>query len=262
MDGNHENFYYKKAKEKGDFYSGHRKTILDFIKKSAINQSSLLEVGCGTGEISRMLPKEIKYYGIDTSSFAIEKSKKENERQGVNFYLSDAKQERLNFDDEHFDFVLSVYSLEHFNNPRFMLDEMARLLKPGGRMIILAPNLEMPFSSLNAVRHKNIFFKIRLALARLSDYLFRTIGQYKFRTIKRNFTEETGRYEKLDDDLTYVASSYEVVSYLEKFHKMEKVFMKRFEGGATIKDKIKKIIVLLPAMRYYGEVLFIVMRKK
>lgn len=261
MSKNYENFYYKKAKEKSSFFVGHRKTILEFIKKHSTKGDSLLEVGCGTGEISKVLPSSVRYYGIDTSSFAVEKAKKEAEKQIANFYLFNLKQGSLNFNDKYFDFVLSVYSLEHFKNPGFMLDEMVRVLKPGGYLIILAPNLEMPLSSINAARHKNIFFKIWLAAERISDYLFRIAGKHRFRTIKDNFTEETGKYEKLDDDLNYIVSSYEVANYLKKFHKMKEVFVKKFDGGNGIKDKIKKIITFMPSMKYYGGVLFIITQK-
>ena len=261
MNKSHESFYYKKAKEKGSFSVGHRKTILDFIKERAVEQDFLLEVGCGTAEISKVLPEGVKYYGIDSSPFAIEKAKKENEKQEVNLCLFNPGQEKLNFNNKYFNFVLSVYSLEHFKNPRFMLDEMVRVLKPYGYLIILAPNLEMPLSFLNAIRHKNVFFKIWLATARISDYLFRVVGQYRFRTIKNNFTEETGKYEKLDDDLSCIVSSYEVVNYLKKFHKMKGIFIKKFNGGKGIKNKIKKIITFMPSMKYYGDVLFVIMQK-
>ena len=211
--------------------------------------------------MSKVIPGGIKYYGVDSSLFAIEKAEKEHKNQGANFYLFDSKQERFHFNNGCFDFVLSAYSLEHFKNPKLMLGEMVRVLKPGGYLIILAPNLEMPFSFLNAIRHKNIFFKIWLSAVRLADYLFRVIGQYRFRIIKNNFTEETGRYEKLDDDLTYVVSSYEVVNYLKKFHKMKKIFIKKFDGEKGIKDSIKKIITFMTLMKYYGAVHFVIIQK-
>ena len=90
----------------------------------------------------------------------------------------------------------------------------------------------------------------------------RIIGKYKFRTVKENFTEETGKYEKLDDDLSYIASSYEVINYLKKFHKMKEIFIKKFDGEKGAKGGIKKIITFMPSMKYYGDVLFAIMQKK
>jgi SAM-dependent methyltransferase len=44
------------------------------------------------------------------------------------------------FPDEHFDYVRSNHSFEHMNNPHEILDEMHRILKPGGTMFIGVPD--------------------------------------------------------------------------------------------------------------------------
>lgn len=261
MEKNYQNFYYKKAKEKGDFGIGNRKIILDFIKNQTNQNKSLLEMGCGTGEIVSFLPTNVEYYGVDTSSFAIEQVAKNYKNNKARFSLFEPKNGNLPFEKEKFDFVLSVYSLEHFENPKLMLDEMARVLKSDGWLIILAPNLELPFSFLNAVRHKTLFFKTRLTLLRIKDYFLRIAGVYRFRVLNSNFSQETGKYEKIDDDLSYIVSSYEVTNYLVKKLKFKKVFINTLGPGRGLKHKIKKLITFLPAMKYYGDMLFIIMKK-
>lgn len=261
MEKNYQNFYYKKAKEKGGFDNGSRKTIIDFIKNETNQNTSLLETGCGTGEIVSFLPANVEYYGADSSVFAIEQAAKNLKNENAHFVLFEPKIGKLSFEKEKFDFVLSVYSLEHFENPKLMLDEMARVLKSEGWLIILAPNLEFPFSFLNATRHKTLFFKTRLALFRIKDYFLRIFGFYKFRTLASNFSKETGKYEKIDDDLSYIVSSYEVINYLMKKLKFKKVFVNTLGPGRGLKHKIKKIITFLPAMKYYGDMLFVIMKK-
>lgn len=261
MEKNYQNFYYKKAKEKGSFDSGNRKIILDFIKNKTNQNRSLLEIGCGTGEIVYFLPTNVEYHGIDTSAFAIEQATKNCKNGGGRFSLFEPKTGKLPFEKEKFDFVLSIYSLEHFENPKLMLDEMVRVLKSEGWLIILAPNLELPFSFLNATRHKTLFFKTRLALFRIKDYFLRIFGFYKFRTLASNFSKETGKYEKIDDDISYIVSSYEVINYLVKKLKFKKVFVNTLGPGCGLKHKIKKLITFLPAMKYYGDMLFIIMKK-
>ena len=261
MEKNYQNFYYKKAKEKGGFNDGSRKIILDFIKNKTNQNRSLLEVGCGTGEISSFLPANAEYHGVDTSAFAIEQAAKNCKNKSAHFSLFEPKIGKLPFEKEKFDFALSIYSLEHFENPKLMLDEMARVLKNGGWLIILAPNLEFPFSFLNATRHKTLFFKSGLALLRATDYFLRILGVYKFRALNSNFSQETGKYEKIDDDLSYIVSSYEVINYLMKKLNFKNVFINTLRQGCGLKHTIKKLITFLPAMKYYGDMLFIIMKK-
>lgn len=261
MEKNYQNFYYKKAKEKGGFNDGNRKTIIDFIKNQTGPSRKLLEVGCGTGEIVSFLPANVEYYGVDASAFAVEQAEKNHKNGNAIFSLFEPENGKLPFDKEKFDFVLSIYSLEHFKNPKLMLDETARVLKYGGWLIILAPNLELPFSFLNATRHKTLFFKAWLALLRVADYFLRILGVYRFRVLASNFSQETGKYEKIDDDLSYIVSSYEVINCLMKKLKFKKVFINTLWSGHGLKHKIKKLITFFPAMKYYGDVLFIIMKK-
>jgi len=45
------------------------------------------------------------------------------------------------FDDASFDVVMAVEILEHLENPRMFLRELARVLRPGGRAVVSTPNL-------------------------------------------------------------------------------------------------------------------------
>ncbi|MCK6462531.1 MAG: class I SAM-dependent methyltransferase [Candidatus Pacebacteria bacterium] len=260
----YEKIYYHKALEKSGFDDGWRKYILDFIKNNAPTGAFVLELGCGEGEFSTKMGNSVNYYGIDVSEYALKQAAAKSSVTSAKFTLIDPDDGRLPFGDRMFDVAFGVYSLEHFKKPKEMIDEAVRVLKPGGHLIFLAPNLELPLSRLNAVRHKNIWYKVWLGAARICDYFFRIFGVATFRTLGENFTSATGRYEKLDDDLTYIVSSMEVINYLKKRHKAEEVFsakMSSQDAGPGLKGKIRRMIALLPAMKYYGSVLFVVARK-
>lgn len=261
MNKNFEEFYYKKAREKGGWKKGFRAEALRFILERFKPGNSLLEIGCGTGEVIDYLPKTLKFVGVEASLFAIEEATKRfGNLKNVEF-LHLKKSNVIPFPNGLFDFVMSIFVLEHLQNPKEMLNEMVRVLKNKGYLILMAPNLEMPLSFHNAVRHKNIVYKFSLTLLRIKDYFSRLLGVYNFRIIKDNFTQVTGRYEKLDDDLTYVVSSFEVIEYLKKQHKLQPILINKFRAGDSWRDKIKRIITMLPTMEYYGTILFIVMRK-
>lgn len=260
----YEKIYYQKAKEKSGFNAGWRKYIVNFIGGNVPAGGFVLEIGCGEGEFSGKFGGSLNYFGVDISEYALRKAAAKNGGGNINFVLIDPDHGKLPFGDRMFDFVFGVYSLEHFKEPKEIIDEAVRVLKPGGHLIFLAPNLEFPLSRLNASRHKNIWYKVWLDAARICDYFFRIFGVARFRTLGDNFTSATGKYEKLDDDLVYVVSSWEVINYLKKKHKMEVVFsskMSHQDVGRGLKGKIRRVIALLPAMKYYGSVLFVVMRK-
>lgn len=220
-----------------------------------------MEVGCGAGGAADFLPKDLKYVGTDISAFAVNQAKQKNINEKNREFIYSENDDRINFKNESFDFVMSNFTLEHFKKPKQMLNEMARVLKRGGYLIIMAPNLEMPFSSPNAVRHKNILYKFGLSLLRIKDYFLRLIGVYRFRTLEENFTQALNKYEKLDDDLTYIVSSFEVINFFKKCHKFKSVFIHKFYPAGKFKDKIKKFMTFLPGMKYYGDILFIIMQK-
>src|SRR5436190_4455510 len=48
---------------------------------------------------------------------------------------------RLPYDDDSFDVVVCVEGLEHIANPSNAVSEFARLLRPGGRLVISVPNI-------------------------------------------------------------------------------------------------------------------------
>ncbi|MDP3902166.1 MAG: class I SAM-dependent methyltransferase [bacterium] len=261
---NYEEKYYKKAEDKSNFVSGYRKYIVDIAENDQKNKVNVLDLGCGEGEFSNVFSEKVDYCGVDVSKFAVESAKEKNISGLGKFVLINSDLDKLPLDDNKFDFVFGVYSLEHFKKPKEMLDEAVRVLVSGGRLILLAPNLEFPLSYINAIRHKSFFYKINLYVIRTYDYLMRVFGKSRFRTLKENFTSATGKYERLDDDLTYMVSSYEVINYLRKKHNMKEIFSnklreKNIQRG--LKNKIRKIIALLPAMKYYGDVLFIVAQK-
>ena len=90
----------------------------------------------------------------------------------------------------------------------------------------------------------------------------RLLGKWSFRTIDENFTEHTGNYEKADDDLRYVVSSYEVTNYLKRSHKFSVVSANKMKiASKSVHSVLKKIITMLPTMKYFGIVLFVIMRK-
>lgn len=94
----------------------------------------VLEVGCGMGEGLNFLSRVTgarRMVGLDLSQKAIERANSSLSRQDTLSYVhGDA--ENLPFEDEEFDVVISVESSHNYPNLGRYIDEVARVLKPGG----------------------------------------------------------------------------------------------------------------------------------
>jgi len=97
---------------------------------------SLLDVGCGTGVLLEALSASVpdaKLWGADPSPEMLEVARS---RLGEAARLTQSQAEILSFSDRAFDVVVSTNAFHHFRNPRGALEEMARVLRPNGRLVI------------------------------------------------------------------------------------------------------------------------------
>lgn len=98
----------------------------------------VLEIGCGVGTDGAQFAKAgADYTGVDLTDAAIELARKRfelTELQGK-FVVADA--ERLDFPDESFDVVYSHGVLHHTPDIDAAVREIHRVLKPGGRAIVM-----------------------------------------------------------------------------------------------------------------------------
>ncbi len=100
----------------------------------------VLDVGCGTGFATEaLLTKTDNVYGLDQSAHQLEKAyAKFGKRGPVRFHRGDA--ERLPFADDSFDVVWSSGSIEYWPNPVDALEELRRITKPGGQVLVVGPD--------------------------------------------------------------------------------------------------------------------------
>jgi SAM-dependent methyltransferase len=100
--------------------------------------SSLLDVGCGAGGfVEHAAALGLDVVGTDLSAVAVEAARVRV--PAARFEAGDA--EALVFEDDFFDHVTCLGSLEHFPHPAVGAAEMRRVLAPGGRAVVFVPNL-------------------------------------------------------------------------------------------------------------------------
>jgi phosphatidylethanolamine/phosphatidyl-N-methylethanolamine N-methyltransferase len=99
----------------------------------------VLVVGVGTGLELGLLPKNLRVTGIDLSApmlkLARERVAKHALRQVKALHIMDAG--ALEFPDARFDVALAPYVMSVVPSPAKALDEMWRVLRPGGQMVLM-----------------------------------------------------------------------------------------------------------------------------
>ena len=114
---------------------------LDGIEKalSDIDGGRILDVATQAGGFVGIMKDHLRSYteivGIDLSEAAIEAARKAIDEDGISFRVMDA--EELDFESESFDTVSISVSLHHLADVEKVLGEMKRVLRPGGRFIVM-----------------------------------------------------------------------------------------------------------------------------
>lgn len=98
----------------------------------------VLDVGCGTGYLLRLLagrcPQATELTGIDPAPSMIEAAEQAADDRRLRFTVGAA--ERLPYSDDAFDLVVSTTSFDHWADQRAGLGECARVLTPGGHLVL------------------------------------------------------------------------------------------------------------------------------
>lgn len=107
-------------------------------KFKAFRGKTLLEVGCGLGtDLLQFARHGAHVTDIDLTEESIALAKQRFELYGIEANLLAADAENLPFPDHSFDVVYSFGVLHHTPNTQKAIDEVYRVLKPGGEIVIM-----------------------------------------------------------------------------------------------------------------------------
>lgn len=97
-----------------------------------------LEIGVGCGTHAALLASSSKSFtGIDLTDHAIECTRRRFECFGLEGSIKCMDAERMEFEDSSFDFIWSWGVIHHSSNTKNVLAEMWRVLRPGGRAVVM-----------------------------------------------------------------------------------------------------------------------------
>jgi SAM-dependent methyltransferase len=115
--------------------------LLRLVAFDGYKGQSVLEVGCGAGvDLARFAKGGAVVSGVDLSSSAIELARANLAQQGLTADLRVADGEHLPFADGAFDFVFAHGVVQYTANPQALVDEVRRVLKPGGQAVFQVYN--------------------------------------------------------------------------------------------------------------------------
>jgi ubiquinone/menaquinone biosynthesis C-methylase UbiE len=97
----------------------------------------VLEVAVGTGRNLPFHPEEVRLTAIDLSPAMLEIARKRADELGVDSDLREGDAQELPFPDASFDTVVCTLSLCNIPNDRRAIAQMKRVLRPGGRLLLL-----------------------------------------------------------------------------------------------------------------------------
>jgi phosphatidylethanolamine/phosphatidyl-N-methylethanolamine N-methyltransferase len=99
----------------------------------------VLEIGVGTGISLDAYPPYVHIIGIDPSADMLTHAvNKVRENQWGHVELRSGDAHNLDFPDNSFDWVCTFHVMTVVSDPRRMMDEMIRVCKPGGRIIVVS----------------------------------------------------------------------------------------------------------------------------
>ena len=107
-----------------------------------IENQRLLDVGSGQGgSVHEALVRGADAYGVEPGHEFSSLSKRRLQKAGYDpSRISETSGESLPFPNDFFDYAISLQVLEHVAKPRLILEEIYRVLKPGGKCYIRCDN--------------------------------------------------------------------------------------------------------------------------
>lgn len=139
-----------------------RRALRAFV--DARRPQQLLDLACGTGDfslaIARRAHPDSLLTGVDISEGMLQQMAQKVEKAGLqrNIRMETGNGEQLRFADASMDAVSIAFGIRNFGNREAALKEIRRVLKPGGRLVIL--ELSLPENALVRACYRLYFTRV------------------------------------------------------------------------------------------------------
>ena len=195
--------YYGSPPQKKDFLKAKSDFVHEMVHWGKLNklptETSVLDVGCGIGGSSRILSRN---YGFNVTGITISPKQVKRAQElsssdlNTKFMVNDAM--NLSFSDDSFDVVWCIEAGPHMSNKRKFAQELLRVLKPNGILIVADWNQrddrKQPLNFLEATIMKQLLEQwSHPAFASIEGFteLLEITGLVKGKVITDDWTEQT-----------------------------------------------------------------------
>jgi len=153
------------AEERHWWYRGRRAVlaaVLDGLDLPAPAAARILDAGCGSGRNMVELARRGTVTGIELAPASLQLAR----ARGAGEVLPGSLAEPLPFADATFDLAVALDVLEHVGDDEAALRELARVLAPGGRLLVTVPQYRWLWGEHDVLSHHHRRYTRALLLAR------------------------------------------------------------------------------------------------
>lgn len=131
-------WYDKIVGPKGHYYHQHvvLPGVLKLLDLGNSSETKLVDLACGQGVLSRHLPRGTEYLGIDASPSLIQAAQRLRQEPSHRFMTADLGR-ALTLKENNFSHATIILALQNIAAPEEVLKNAARLLKKGGRLVLV-----------------------------------------------------------------------------------------------------------------------------
>lgn len=141
--------------------------------KLLVKDKIVLDIASGSGYGVKMLAETAKFvYGVDANETAVNYSKKNFSGKNIEYRVGDG--ESIPLEDDSIDVVVTFETIEHIKNYKKFLDEVDRVLKPDGLLVVSTPN-DVEFAEGNHFHLHEFKYEELVTLLKMH---FRNIDSY------------------------------------------------------------------------------------
>jgi|SRR5579871_4633248 len=220
--------------------------------------ASVLDVACGTGANANWISGRCKYFGIDISIKAL----RQQVNPSVQRVCGDG--DSLPFREGFFDAAIATYVIEHAVDPVEMLGEMFRVVRPGGRVVLMGPAWDLPFWYPNSLLSKSkdpwwrLAYSIRRLRGQLAGWWF---GTFPFEKVAD--PDAFHREFIHDADAVYIVWTYEIIQLARKWgHRLVHWEVDDQLLGSNFAVRVmKKLLMRMPIYSRSGSTVLLVFEK-
>ncbi len=194
--------YYAQAAAANPEASPERRLLLGYLHSG----QRVLDLGCGSCENALWMPAGCRYVGFDVSTAALAMAAEQG-RPGMRLR---GDGEALPIASASVDAVLSTYALEHFHEPGRTLLEAARIVRPGGLLLLVGSAWDLPYEMPPSLPPGR---RLEVALRRLARQALSAVDRRHRFDIVRQPRVLTEGYVP-DADAVHVAQSHALARFL------------------------------------------------